>query len=105
MIRRPPRSTLFPYTTLFRSHAQLRRLLGQEDRLPDPADPPDAEHARGADHRGHPAPQQAEGHPIHEGGLDRGGPDREDPRHRLQQPAPPPPEPTKAEVRLPPATE
>src|SRR5260221_8837908 len=26
MIRRPPRSTLFPYTTLFRSH---RLLLGQ----------------------------------------------------------------------------
>src|SRR3712207_7769346 len=24
MIRRPPRSTLFPYTTLFRSDAQLR---------------------------------------------------------------------------------
>src|SRR2546425_8050998 len=24
MIRRPPRSTLFPYTTLFRSHAGLR---------------------------------------------------------------------------------
>src|SRR2546422_4680033 len=24
MIRRPPRSTLFPYTTLFRSHSQLR---------------------------------------------------------------------------------
>src|SRR2546430_5183660 len=24
MIRRPPRSTLFPYTTLFRSHVQLR---------------------------------------------------------------------------------
>src|SRR3989449_4649334 len=23
MIRRPPRSTLFPYTTLFRSHVQL----------------------------------------------------------------------------------
>src|SRR2546427_2455465 len=34
MIRRPPRSTLFPYTTLFRS--QDRR--GQRDRLaPDPA--------------------------------------------------------------------
>src|SRR3712207_7628297 len=36
MIRRPPRSTLFPYTTLFRS--------GQENgaclfRSPDPADP------------------------------------------------------------------
>src|SRR3712207_7425219 len=26
MIRRPPRSTLFPYTTLFRSHAIQRRL-------------------------------------------------------------------------------
>src|SRR3712207_7475667 len=26
MIRRPPRSTLFPYTTLFRSHA--RRVVG-----------------------------------------------------------------------------
>src|SRR6266542_4502308 len=25
MIRRPPRSTLFPYTTLFRSHAWRRR--------------------------------------------------------------------------------
>src|SRR2546423_11428055 len=27
MIRRPPRSTLFPYTTLFRSHAQLAHRL------------------------------------------------------------------------------
>src|SRR5947209_12128827 len=26
MIRRPPRSTLFPYTTLFRSHAHNRAL-------------------------------------------------------------------------------
>src|SRR2546430_12552047 len=31
MIRRPPRSTLFPYTTLFRSHGAARR--GTEDRL------------------------------------------------------------------------
>src|SRR5258707_7534193 len=28
MIRRPPRSTLFPYTTLFRSDAWVPRLLG-----------------------------------------------------------------------------
>src|SRR2546430_10161249 len=28
MIRRPPRSTLFPYTTLFRSHTQLRTVRG-----------------------------------------------------------------------------
>src|SRR2546427_8839411 len=29
MIRRPPRSTLFPYTTLFRSQFQIRALLKQ----------------------------------------------------------------------------
>src|SRR2546428_5837968 len=28
MIRRPPRSTLFPYTTLFRSHVALSRQEG-----------------------------------------------------------------------------
>src|SRR2546423_5953378 len=28
MIRRPPRSTLFPYTTLFRSRHQARRGIG-----------------------------------------------------------------------------
>src|SRR2546427_8916458 len=32
MIRRPPRSTLFPYTTLFRSLPQARRLLGRVGR-------------------------------------------------------------------------
>src|SRR3712207_7666380 len=35
MIRRPPRSTLFPYTTLFRSGEQLGR--------PRPGDPVDTE--------------------------------------------------------------
>src|SRR3989449_11382092 len=30
MIRRPPRSTLFPYTTLFRSHAPPQRLIEPE---------------------------------------------------------------------------
>src|SRR2546429_4484786 len=29
MIRRPPRSTLFPYTTLFRSHGDLGRRPGR----------------------------------------------------------------------------
>src|SRR2546426_7504794 len=33
MIRRPPRSTLFPYTTLFRSWAD-RRTSGQADKSP-----------------------------------------------------------------------
>src|SRR2546426_6782352 len=32
MIRRPPRSTLFPYTTLFRSHARVA--LVREQRIP-----------------------------------------------------------------------
>src|SRR5256885_8645520 len=31
MIRRPPRSTLYPYTTLFRSAAQLAEFRGQMD--------------------------------------------------------------------------
>src|SRR2546425_2390381 len=42
MIRRPPRSTLFPYTTLFRSHvnvvAELTRIVAAaaiEPRLPE----------------------------------------------------------------------
>src|SRR2546429_6703277 len=33
MIRRPPRSTLFPYTTLFRSPRQEHPALGFEDPL------------------------------------------------------------------------
>src|SRR2546429_4528430 len=36
MIRRPPRSTLFPYTTLFRSRAAFgARLRDDESRAPD----------------------------------------------------------------------
>src|SRR3712207_7266735 len=34
MIRRPPRSTLFPYTTLFRSADHLQRLLVALDQRP-----------------------------------------------------------------------
>src|SRR2546427_7819401 len=36
MIRRPPRSTLFPYTTLFRSPARIKASLDVE--LPRPRD-------------------------------------------------------------------
>src|SRR3712207_7499304 len=35
MIRRPPRSTLFPYTTLFRSDDGLRRLVVRRQRAVD----------------------------------------------------------------------
>src|SRR2546429_5030927 len=39
MIRRPPRSTLFPYTTLFRSHLEQHEALrgrgrGMDDQVP-----------------------------------------------------------------------
>src|SRR3970282_2493368 len=33
MIRRPPRSTLFPYTTLFRSSESLQQLVRELDEL------------------------------------------------------------------------
>src|SRR5688572_32438833 len=42
MIRRPPRSTLFPYTTLFRSRlALVGRRSRQRQRLPAPRRRPD----------------------------------------------------------------
>src|SRR2546426_6091141 len=40
MIRRPPRSTLFPYTTLFRSGATRRP---RESRIPESRGAPEAE--------------------------------------------------------------
>src|SRR3712207_7416648 len=59
MIRRPPRSTLFPYTTLFRSacavaHLQLLALLHllHVDRLQGLHRGADAAHARAVRHRG-----------------------------------------------------
>src|SRR5690242_21452380 len=40
MLRRPPRSTLFPYTTLFRSHHQTR--VASLDHLGGEAEPVDS---------------------------------------------------------------
>src|SRR5438093_8181129 len=48
MIRRPPRSTLFPYTTLFRSrHSRNRRNCSDDRRRPDagPGTDPPASHS------------------------------------------------------------
>src|SRR5689334_24079234 len=42
MIRRPPRSTLFPYTTLFRSLAAMERVFELLATEPDKPDRPDA---------------------------------------------------------------
>src|SRR3712207_7618515 len=46
MIRRPPRSTLFPYTTLFRSHPALRGAdqRVQAAQVPGPRVPADRLH-------------------------------------------------------------
>src|SRR5690349_23328698 len=46
MIRRPPRSTLFPYTTLFRSIACFSR--GADDGFADVGRIPDGEHVADA---------------------------------------------------------
>src|SRR2546430_10357035 len=40
MIRRPPRSTLFPYTTLFRSRSYSKRWLPPATCTPRPSWPP-----------------------------------------------------------------
>src|SRR2546422_3910288 len=54
MIRRPPRSTLFPYTTLFRSHVLNRLPRGALHQVVDRGDhrqarPADVRHGRDAD--------------------------------------------------------
>src|SRR5256885_8035630 len=41
MIRRPPRSTLFPYTTLFRSGKSLSRYGDPDKAVPPDGDDPD----------------------------------------------------------------
>src|SRR5436305_9200832 len=52
MIQRPPRSTLFPYTTLFRSHLGLHRSTQGGDEHPGGlAEPPPLD-AAGLSHRG-----------------------------------------------------
>src|SRR3712207_7166931 len=60
MIRRPPRSTLFPYTTLFRSEQQGEHVIAARPRARAPrAAPPDLleqERVHGGEH----AAQQAE---------------------------------------------
>src|SRR3712207_6959962 len=51
MIRRPPRSTLFPYTTLFRSVREARRAR-EDDRAHAPRSPGDAGGGRALLRRG-----------------------------------------------------
>src|SRR2546422_4251653 len=76
MIRRPPRSTLFPYTTLFRSRpaaqrdlerlveARARRARGADVRAHGDIHADDAGHARaeGAEHEGQGGCERSEEH-------------------------------------------
>src|SRR2546430_4404278 len=50
MIRRPPRSTLFPYTTLFRSPRVEPRVARGEDRRPRRSPPPSGARTRSEEH-------------------------------------------------------
>src|SRR5689334_24147744 len=70
MIRRPPRSTLFPYTTLFRSRSEQRRT-----REPQRAMGPTAPQM--------PVAQRGDHHTGDEGHQQRGGRDRDRKSTRL----------------------
>src|SRR2546426_4905514 len=50
MIRRPPRSTLFPYTTLFRSHLRGRRSADAPPPQPGARGPAPLQAARSEEH-------------------------------------------------------
>src|SRR2546422_6547036 len=60
MIRRPPRSTLFPYTTLFRAQARQRLGVHGEQRV---------EQRQPVEARGARLPQQQEAHGADQHGL------------------------------------
>src|SRR3989442_11979949 len=73
MIRRPPRSTLFPYTTLFRSHAGLH---GDGARLIHPRELLHRRRAVGElpalDLGAHPLQRLGDGDDLTAGGVERG---------------------------------
>src|SRR2546425_11500284 len=60
MIRRPPRSTLFPYTTLFRSDQQKDRQNPGEDGKPDNATNEQQDQAKRDQQQGKPDEKPAE---------------------------------------------
>src|SRR3712207_8164935 len=89
MIRRPPKSTLFPYTTLFRSHGgaaaaagagPATRLRGTSERARSPLEPtvprppapaPRRPSARGVEHLPHVEVRRLVAHPFHDALLGR----------------------------------
>src|SRR3989454_6074178 len=83
MIRRPPRSTLFPYTTLFRSRAEPPRALspGGHDPRRAEADRGDAQGSAAHSVACRPAVRQG---PVQARGAGDPAADRRDPRHRAR---------------------
>src|SRR5690242_20841640 len=65
MIRRPPRSTLFPYTTLFRSSPPRVPPSSSRSRRSDPPD------YRSHLQAGAPAAEDANGNPVGQSGVTR----------------------------------
>src|SRR5258708_27374868 len=59
MLRRPPRSTLFPYTTLFRSRHRATRAVGCDDAAAETAAPGHHGDLRGV-RRGHAGADRAD---------------------------------------------
>src|SRR3712207_8354632 len=83
MIRRPPRSTLFPYTTLFRSRTSARHPLYRL--RPARHEPPPPLPARGAFPVLAPAPAERQGGPrVPSGGVARGARRSEEHTSELQ---------------------
>src|SRR5690348_18212362 len=80
MIRRPPRSTLFPYTTLFRSHGH-----DAADAEDDTQHAPGFRHANGR----HPAPDSGHDSGVRPGPGDGAadGPDRKSTRLNSSHPS------------------
>src|SRR5438876_5376913 len=62
MMRRPPRSTLFPYTTLFRSHPLERADVGPQARADGPPVPRVDDHDRAVRSEEHTSELQS---PVH----------------------------------------
>src|SRR5256885_6069424 len=91
MIRRPPRSTLFPYTTLFRSVTDEYLRLMRATWTTDPVTF-EGKHYRVRDVHALPKPAQRGGIPIWIGGFNHAAPNRAGP---LSEPSHP--------IRLPPA--
>src|SRR2546427_3798938 len=80
MIRRPPRSTLFPYTTLFRSRLRVAQVLEQQ-----------RARENGRDGIRHTLPGQRRGRAVHR--LEQAPPAPPPGQGGARRPPPPPPQP------------